>query len=151
MQSTATPAPVWRRIAALCYDLFILTAISFAYGAVITAFAAASGDGGHKDYAPMFDGWLFQLGWVLSLASYYCWCWFKSGQTIGMKTWKIQIRSHNNSKPMGIPWINCITRCIIAPPAVLLLGVGYWAAAVDKNKRSLQDRWSGTWIEKVSN
>ncbi len=146
MAHSNSPAPIWRRLAALGYDLFILTAISFTYGALVTTFAVKFGHIEAKDYQPMFHGLLFQLGWIFCLAGFYCWFWFKSGQTIGMKTWKIQLRAEDDSNPS---WQNCLLRCLVAPPSILILGLGFWLALLDPHKRSLQDRLSGTRVNFV--
>ena len=67
--SEFSAAPVWRRLAALLYDSFILLAISFLYGAAATL--AGTLAGWHQaDYQPMFRHWLFTLGWVAVLAGW---------------------------------------------------------------------------------
>lgn len=142
-------AALWRRLAALGYDLFILVAISFGYGALATIIAASGGNQAHQDYRPMFDGTGFQLGWCLCLAGYYLWCWHRSGQTIGMKTWKIQLRELDGGTTMGVGWRACLIRCLVAPLAVLVAGLGYWFALLDPQRRSLHDRLSRTFVARV--
>lgn len=146
MLHTQLSAPIWRRLAALVYDLFILLAISFAYGAAATAIAVGVTGGQHENYQPMFDSVLFLMGWIACLCGFYCWFWHKSGQTIGMKTWKIQLVS-NATAPLqsgGVTWYQCILRCVIAPPSILLCGLGFWFALLDPQRRTLHDRLSQT-------
>lgn len=137
-------APIWRRLAALLYDSFILVALSFLYGAIITAFAA-SGRTGAQDYQPMFDGVLFPIGWALTLAGFYCFFWHRSGQTLGMKTWHIKLVTQaTGSCPPS--WERCALRAAVAAPAVLVFGVGYIVGAVRVNRETLQDSLSKTQV-----
>lgn len=139
-------APLWRRLAALVYDLFILTALSFAYGAIATVGAVMLSGTQPEDYRPMFQSVAFPLGWVAILTLFYCWFWHRSGQTVGMKTWKIRLTANpgDATTQKHVPWSQCLLRCVVATPCVLLAGVGYWYALADPHRRSLQDRLSGT-------
>lgn len=146
MTDALTSAPLWRRLAALLYDVFILVALSFGYGALATLAAVLLGTTEPGDYSPMFDGLLFPLGWIATITLFYCWFWHRSGQTLGMKTWKIRL-TVDRSIPghiSRVPWHLCLLRCLVAPFLVLGLGIGYWYALVDPQGRSLQDKLSGT-------
>lgn len=141
-------APVWRRLAALVYDSFILLAISFIYGAAITAISAANHQP-ETDYQPMFNGVLFPLGWCAALVLFYCWFWSKSGQTLGMKTWKIKLVQKQNA--LNPKWSQCLLRCLLTPPLVLGFGVGYWYAYSNQARESLQDRLTKTRVIFIPN
>jgi uncharacterized RDD family membrane protein YckC len=141
--STDRPtAPLWRRLAALLYDGFILLALSFAYGAVATAIAAAIGLQS-QDYRPMFHHWLFSLGWVVTLQGFYYGFWRKSGQTIGMRTWRIRLTDGANAAVLAGRG-QCLVRLLLAPPLVLLGGLGYWYSLFDPRGDCLQDKLSRT-------
>jgi uncharacterized RDD family membrane protein YckC len=145
MKNPALPAaPVWRRLAALLYDSFILLAISFFYGAIVTAVGTVAGR--HEaDYQPMFDHWAFTLGWVLVLVAFYMWFWHKSGQTIGMRTWRLKLVERDN--PLRTPsWQLCALRALVAPPAIVFGGLGYWYALIDRQAHCLHDRLSKTQV-----
>ena len=90
-----TIAPLWRRFAAMFYDSLILLAISMAYGAVVTALGAILLPPAEQDYQPMFEAGtlkeLVTLGWLCTLVLFFSFFWHKSGQTVGMKAWRIQI------------------------------------------------------------
>lgn len=149
MMNTHPSAPLWRRLAALLYDLLILTALSFAYSALATAIAVLFTAIEAENYLPMFQGIAFPLGWAATLILFYCWFWHGSGQTIGMKTWKIRLtnaRDSDSSVQKGVPWHQCLLRSVIAAPCVLLAGIGYWYALIDPRKRCLHDRLSGTHV-----
>lgn len=135
-------APIWRRLAALVYDSFILTALSFLYGGVITAVAVFTGEQA-QDYQPMFSGVLFPVGWLLILAFFYCFFWHRSGQTLGMKTWHLKlVREHDTARTPS--WGRCALRTLVATPAVLLCGIGYIYGAFQPTRQTLQDKLSGT-------
>lgn len=150
MNSTATsplPAPIWRRLAALLYDVFILTALSLLYGALVTGIAAASGSQ-PQDYQPMFSSVLFPLGWVLTLVGFYCFFWVRSGQTIGMKTWHLKVvQKRDASRTPDLP--QCLLRALVAAPAVTLFGVGYIYGALHPARITLQDKLSDTRVVMV--
>lgn len=147
-QPTFHAAPVWRRLAALLYDSFILLAISFLYGAVATFIGAVAG--WHQaDYQPMFSHWAFTLGWVFLLAAFYIWFWHKSGQTIGMRTWRLKLVDARN--PTITPsWRLCTLRAVVTPPLLMLGGVGYWYGLADRHRRCLHDRCSRTHVIEVA-
>lgn len=140
-------AAVWRRLAALFYDSFILLAISFLYGAAATLVGTIAGL--HQgDYQPMFRHWAFTLGWVLVLATFYIWFWHRSGQTIGMRTWRLKlVRADDHFCTPN--WRLCVLRALVAPPAILLGGFGYWYQWVDRESRCLHDRLSKTHVIEV--
>jgi uncharacterized RDD family membrane protein YckC len=140
-------APVWRRLAALLYDSFILLAISFLYGAGATFVGVIAG--WHQaDYQPMFRHWAFTLGWVLVLATFYIWFWHKSGQTIGMRTWGLKLVDDGDQ--LRTPsWHQCALRTLVAPPAIAFGGMGYWYRLFDGQQRCLHDRLSNTHVIEV--
>lgn len=141
------PAPIWRRVAALLYDVFILFALSLLYGALVTGIAAASGSQ-PQDYQPMFSSFLFPLGWVLTLVSFYCFFWLRSGQTIGMKTWHLKlVQKRDTSRTPSLS--QCILRALVAAPAVAVFGVGFIYGALHPARVTLQDKLSATRIVMV--
>lgn len=142
VETTWPPAPVWRRLAALLYDTFVLAALSFAYGALITLMGALI-NGPTEAYQPMFgQGWV-TLGWVLTLQIFYYGFWRKSGQTIGMRTWRIRLCDRANPAATAGPK-QCLLRLLLAPPLLVLGGVGYWYRIFDRDGDCLHDRLSGT-------
>lgn len=137
-------ASIWRRLAALGYDTLILLAISFLYGAVATGIGVLLG-WHDADYQPMFRHWLFTLGWALSLAAFYIWFWHKSGQTIGMRAWRLKLveRSHPLRTP---PWHLCGMRALISPPIIILGGIAYWYKFINARGDCLHDKLSHTQV-----
>jgi uncharacterized RDD family membrane protein YckC len=137
-------APIWRRVAALVYDSFILLALSFVYGAMVTVIATYLGYTAN-DYHPMFRGFLFPCGWALTLVGFYCFFWRLSGQTIGMRTWHIKVVQSADGQ--SLPSVKqCLLRALIAAPAVVILGCGYFYAVIQAAKKTPQDLISGTTV-----
>lgn len=156
LQSLPIASPA-RRLAALLYDLLLLAAISLAYSAIILIARVLINDSEAAQQS--IEGplrYIFLAGWWLSLALFYCWCWRRSGQTLGMKTWHLRleqdIEPSANSRPLtngGInykpaSWRQCWLRCLVAPPVVFLFGITYIYCLFNRKGHCLHDIWSQT-------
>lgn len=149
--SFPTSAPLWRRFAAMVYDVFLLGAISMAYGAIVTAIGAIFGTKQTQDYEPMFAtgglGELVLLGWVLSLATFYVLSWHYRGQTVGMKAWRLQVvdDAAQEAPPFKHPsMVRAAQRSAWGLLSFTLLGAGYWYRFFDRENRCLHDMLSNT-------
>lgn len=143
---TLIPAPLWRRFAALIYDSFILLAISMLYGAVTALVYVVTQGSANNDYQPMMNGPLFQLGWLLSLGSFYVYFWYRDGQTVGMRAWRLRLVEANPSQVErnGLPLKHCLLRACLGPFCLGIFCLGYFWAWLDRNGDCLHDKWSGT-------
>lgn len=130
-------ARVPRRLAALVYDALLLLAIGFAYTAGILLIQVQQF--GAREGQPL--GWLGGAGLWFCLSLYYVWCWRRSGQTLGMKTWRLRLQRVDGGPPS---WMQCWLRCLIAPVVILAFGVGYWWALFCPSGNCLQDSGSRT-------
>lgn len=119
------------RLAIICYDILLLIAVSIAYGYVYLAIASLF------THAPVLKGFGFQLGWLVTIASFYSYFWIKGGQTTGMRAWKIKIRAENQQGPT---LTQCLVRLFFAPIGWLLFFTVYF----DPKKQYLHERLSGT-------
>lgn len=97
----------------------------------------------------VFSGFGLQLSgkglWLhvtLLLMVYFLWCWLNGGQTLPMKTWKLELVSSNG---LRIRPLQALFRYLIAWPSILF-GIGLLWALVDKDKQFLHDRLAGTQI-----
>ena len=147
-----------RRIAALVYDLFLLVAISMAYGGIFLIIQAFIGGNavtqvlteGQATTRIKYEGssqYLFLFGWWLCLALFYSWCWRRSGQTLGMKTWHICLEQRDESVPGTSPfasWRQCWVRCLLAPPALFCGGLSYLYCLFNPEGHCMHDIWSQT-------
>ena len=142
--STDNPLPtagIIRRLAALVYDSFLLFAITLAYGAAILAMRIwiTDTEAAQTPYTGA-QGLLFLAGLWFLLGLFYSWCWRRSGQTLGMKTWRLQLTQLDGARPN---WQQCVQRSLLAPPLFALLGIGYlWCLGQPGD--CLHDLWTKT-------
>jgi uncharacterized RDD family membrane protein YckC len=78
----------------------------------------------------------------LVLACYFIWHWRGGGQTLAMRTWKLQIVSKTDEVPS---LLQLALRYVLAWPSIGL-GVGILWALVDRDRQFLHDRLAGTKI-----
>ena len=132
-----------RRLAALIYDLFLLFAITLAYGLLLLLIKVVfNGTQGLEDIQPgPFLQWLSLIGWLVALGGYYFICWRKQGQTLGMKSWRLKLQQADGS--LATPE-QCIKRSILATLSLGLLGIGYLWCLISADKACLHDIYSGT-------
>lgn len=141
-------APIWRRFAAMIYDGFVLLALSFAYGAVMTTIAAQQNAAptNMDSHQPMFDNPLFGLGWLATIMGFYIIFWRRFGQTIGMKTWHLKVVSAKpeNTTLQRLPWLECFLRSISSLMGFGLFGFSYIVGAISPTGDCWHDKISGT-------
>lgn len=78
-----------------------------------------------------------QLFLWLVTGAYFIWCWSKTGQTLATKTWKIRLINKQNST-LSIK--QAIIRYAMASLSILICGLGFIWALVDKEGLFLHDR-----------
>lgn len=123
-QAHLPSAGLLRRLAAFVYDAFLLAAIALAYAAAILMVRILTTDSAAAQIP--FSGWaqvFYLLGLWLSLVLFYIWCWRRTGQTLGMKTWRLRLQSADTNELAS--WRQCWLRCLLAPVSMLSLGLGY--------------------------
>ena len=133
-----------RRFAAMGYDSLLLMAISILYGAVTTGInvvingVPATGE----RISWGFLGGVVFIGWIFTIGYFFCYFWHKSGQTLGMKTWRIKIV---NTEDLNCPsYTRCIARFLCAPFSLCLLGAGYWLMYANAERQTMHDKISKT-------
>ena len=112
--SSSPSASLIKQLAAMLYDSFLVFAVLF----FASALALLFNQGDAVESNPWFSLYL-----LLTLFTFYAWFWNKSGQTLGMKVWKIRIVSESGGNP---GWATCYLRLISALLSLLCLGLGYW-------------------------
>jgi uncharacterized RDD family membrane protein YckC len=134
--STGTRAGFGRRLAALVYDGFLLVALLmiFTAGALFFTHGAAV-------VPATAGGWVYayRAGLVLVIAGYYVLNWLRSGQTLGMRAWRLRTVSdsgHTLSLSAAILRV-CFGFIAWAPAALGVLWL-YW----DPEHLALHDRLS---------
>lgn len=143
--ANAPRAPLKRRLATLVYDGLVGLAVYMAVGALFFAiFGGLVSNGilpnlGHEhaidtlQASPVYTiiNELFKLAGVLL---FFCYFWQKSGQTLGMRAWRIKVQNIDGSL---ISWrqgiIRAITSCFGLMNITLLFG---------STQVALHDTWS---------
>ncbi|MCK5830280.1 MAG: RDD family protein [Methylococcales bacterium] len=120
-------------MAIVIYDSLLLLAALFLATALVLPFNKGEAFSSSQYFFPLY---------ILSISFFfYGWFWTHGGQTLGMKTWKITVRTHDN-KP--ITWLLAFKRFFIAIISWGFLGLGFLWKLVDKNHYTLHDHLSKT-------
>ncbi|WP_101927542.1 MULTISPECIES: RDD family protein [Luteimonas] len=148
---TPSPSPphprpwIGWRLLALVYDLWPVLALWLLLSALFTAgFTYLGHHDPHENIAP-----LSTLQWTLWAA---CWSvagayavvsWRHGGQTLGMRPWRIRVRTLAGGRPtVGALW----RRYAVGSVSLLCGGLGFWWAWLDRDRLTWHDRASGTRI-----
>jgi len=143
-----------RRFGSWIYDFLIAFAVYMVAGAIsflffnlLIKYGVISMDGFEHAidlqrssllYSTVIYGW--NLAWVSFFFVYF---WEKSGQTLGMKAWRLRLQNQDGTR---ITKLTGIKRLLPT-----LLGLGNLTVLVDrKNKLSLQDRLTNTEVVVLS-
>lgn len=129
--TTPTPAPLWRRLAAMLYDSLLVVALWFVVGGI-----AVGLNSGEAASGPVFKSALFLITFV-----FFGTFWTRSGQTLGMMAWRLRIETEQGQ---GISWMQALLRFFMAGASALFLGLGYLWMLFDKQQRTWHDRYSET-------
>ena len=108
------PASLLKQFAAMLYDSLLIFAVLF----FATAVALIFNRGEAIEPSPWFSLYLLFI-----LFSFYAWFWHRSGQTLGMRAWKIRIVSEFGGNP---GWGSSYLRLVFALVSILCLGLGYF-------------------------
>ena len=87
------------------------------------------------------------LAFLALSVGFYCYFWKKnSGQTLGMQVWKVRLAQENN---LDISLMRMIYRCLLGLIFTLLFGLNYLPMLFRKDKKTLNDILSKTFLIKV--
>jgi uncharacterized RDD family membrane protein YckC len=118
--TTGAPAGLFRRLAALLSDLLLAIAIAcIATAAMLplthgeAILSATQGLVGHLYHAVL----------LFAVFAYFGWCWTRSGQTLGMKAWRIRIET-NDGRRLG--WGEAIPRFVLGAAVAWMAVIGAW-------------------------
>ena len=147
--SPPASAPLWRRLAAMLYDSFVVFAIWIMVGfVVLSAFGideAVTVEGEQVALDPLYRSVLFGA-MLLSSFAFFSIFWMKSGQTLGMQAWKIRVQNADGS-PVSLK--QSLIRCALAPVSMAALGAGYLWMLMDPEKKAWHDKVSGSEVVRV--
>lgn len=134
-------APLWRRLLAMLYESLLVIAVLMAYGFAAAGLSALVHGKGDMDYQITNSGLLYQAGIILSVVGFYTFFWYRAGQTVGMRAWRLRVKALHGGK---LELWRCAFRALIAIPGFLILGISYWWKLIDAQSLCLHDRLSGT-------
>lgn len=135
-------AGVARRLAAMVYDALLLMAISIGYYAIAVAFnVLIQGQPPHGQKIEWGNAsWPVFSGWLVTMISFYVFFWVKSGQTLGMRAWRMRLISQRGQ----LTTRQCLVRSFSAILSLLPFGLGYFWLWLDPTHQTLHDRLSNT-------
>lgn len=115
--------------ACLLYELLTVIAIVFVSAGL---FLWIVGDATHGA-----KRLLLQIFLWLIVGAYFVWCWRQSGQTLAMQAWKIKLIG-DDSQLLSLNI--AILRYVLATLSVVLCGLGFLWAIMDRQHLFLHDR-----------
>mgnify|MGYP006192450367 FL=1 len=130
----ARRALVGWRLLALAYDLFPAAGLWFL---VASAFVAAHGDAVTGGTLGLLEfGALWLVTGLYAVAS-----WRRGGQTLGMRPWGLRVTAADGG-PASLRAL--VVRYVAGTASLLLGGLGFWWAWLDRDRLAPHDRASGT-------
>lgn len=162
MNLPESPAPVWRRLAAVVYDALAVVAIVMVVG-LLAQFATG---GTLFDTQGHLLAWWYQPLQGAVVGAYFLVSWVRGGQTLGMRPWRIRV---TDADGLPVTWARGAIRLAAgALPLGLLtiypfvsLKIALWApvagwavlllpAFIDRRRRGLHDMAAGTEIRRLA-
>jgi uncharacterized RDD family membrane protein YckC len=135
------PAHLGWRLAAAAYDLLPLLALWFAATGI-----ALAATGGALDVRRLRDKLIVQALVLLLGAAYFAASWWRGGQTIGMRPWRLRVvRADGTAPELG----RCLLRFAVALASLAAVGAGFWWALFDPQRRTWHDIAAGTVMVRV--
>jgi uncharacterized RDD family membrane protein YckC len=135
----ATPTPsLLVRLAAMVYESLLVTAVVFVASFIVLPFVG--------DLTAPWQRHFFQAWILLVLFVYFNAFWLRSGQTLAMKTWRIRLV---NRQGHLLSLRQAAGRFVLALLGLMLGGVGFLWALVDRDRQFLHDRLMGTRLVRV--
>lgn len=115
------PAGLARRLAALLYDSLLVVALAF-----VVTFAMLPLTHGEAILTSS-QGWIgraYHAVMVAVVFGYFGWCWTRTGQTLGLKAWRMRLDTDIGGR---LGWGGAATRFLLGTAIVVLAGIGLWA------------------------
>jgi len=126
-------APLGRRLGAMLYDALLVLALLMA---ATLPFVAIRGGEPVEPGDPLYQLVMLVVAWA-----FFAGFWTRSGRTLGMQSWRLQIETTDGQRPhLGA----ATGRFLAAILSALPLGLGYWWQLIDRDGLAWHDRLSGT-------
>jgi uncharacterized RDD family membrane protein YckC len=128
-----TNATLWRRLAAMLYDLLLIFAWVFVPWMIIFTVTSR-----------VYEGPVFQAMVYIQIFAFFGYFWRLRGQTLGMQVWKIRT-VNDNGELLSIG--ECVSRFFFATFSWAFMGLGFVWILFDSERLAWHDRASGTRVE----
>lgn len=116
-------AGVGVRLIALMYDSLLLIALVAVINVIVIAiFTPSSGTDATLLSPAIRQGLMFPLS-LGAIFWFYGYCWTRSGQTLGMQTWRLEVRDLHGQR---LTWGRSLQRFIAAGAVPLLCAMTSW-------------------------
>ncbi len=130
---------MWRRLAALCYDLLLLAALALLFTQLVLVVRLGT---------PVPPGtWWFSLCLLAIIVLFFCGFWVHGGQTLGMRAWRIRVVRDDGG---ALTWPRAAARFALGLVAAAPAGLGLWWGLFEAGKRGWHDRWTGTRVVRAA-
>ena len=129
-----------RLLGSLFYDSLLTFSLLFALEGVLVTLN--DGEALSSD-----EYWHFPL-LLGACFSYFGWCWTHSGQTLGMRAWRIRVVHSTKITPLS--WKGALMRFGASLLSWIPAGLGFFWVIFDKEGRSWHDRLSGSHLIRLS-
>lgn len=131
------------RLLALAYDLWPVLALWILVAVPFTAGYTFLGQHDSHQNIPPYSllWWLLWLSCWIVAGLYIVPSWRRGGQTLGMRPWRLKVIAADGGAPS---WRALGVRYAVATVSLLLGGLGFWWAWVDRGRLTWHDRASDT-------
>jgi uncharacterized RDD family membrane protein YckC len=126
------PAGIGRRLGALMYDSLLILALWFLTGFI---WVPLSGE--------VVTGFAFQMTLLLETIGFYGFCWYKQGETLGMRAWHIRLVDESGHR---VNLQQIALRCLVGPISLACAGLGYLWLFIGQDKQTWHDKASNTLV-----
>ena len=134
------PCSLPRRLGAILYDSLLLICVVFFAWQPMPAISGVL-----DQVLPEVATRGVKLTYLIAICFiYFAWPWSRSGQTLGMKAWRVKLVALEDYSATGIPWRICWLRFICAMASWTVLGLGFLSAMFHPRKLAWHDLYSRT-------
>lgn len=122
------PATLWRRLAAIVYDVILLFSMLFVVSIPIVAIFNIT-------WGSPYYGF-YRAGLFVFCFLYFGWFWVHGGQTLGMKSWGLRLVS---TRGPYISWPQAMLRFVTAIASWGALGLGFFWSLLREDRATWHD------------
>lgn len=134
LERAAAPG-LWRRLAAMFYDSWLIVGLWFFGATVDYAVRTAVGLDAMASRVPL------QVYLVICPVLFFGWFWTHGGQSLGMRAWRLKLVAADGGP---VDWRMALLRVAGACVSAAALGLGYLWILVDPANLAWHDRLSHT-------